>query len=106
MAASLTVPSADPSFNTLLPAASHIVLGDDAIGQKFLSKEVDANEHAAYMESLSMSDRATLHSEMLPGANSVLEARPSREPRMKWQPEDFVVELRHRLLSLAYPRDS
>ena len=65
--------------------------------QQALSKAIDAAEHEVFLNSLSVDDRAALLSEMLPGASAFLEATPSKEQGLAWDPDEFVTELAIRL---------
>ena len=58
------------------------------------------------VQSLSPSDRATVLSEMLPGASASLHARPSSQPSLRWEPDEFRVEIQTRLLAPVYAADS
>jgi len=66
---------------------------------------LDMVQHEAYLESLSVADRATLLSEMLPGASGFLEAIPSKHLDFAWDPCEFLVELRTRLLADVYDNE-
>jgi len=62
-------------------------------------------QHEAYLETLSIDDRATLLSEMLPGAFGFLEAIPSKQLDLAWDPSEFMTELRTRLLVNVYDEE-
>ena len=63
----------------ILPPKQFPVDTNAVLSQQELSKALDEKEHEGYIAVLSASDRATLLSEMLPGASGVLEVIPSKE---------------------------
>jgi hypothetical protein len=95
------------ALNARLPASSRI---DPAASewprQQALSKALDQAEHDAFFNALGQDDKAALLSEMLPGASGFLEAVPSKELDLAWEPVEFTTELRTRLLLLHYPVDA
>lgn len=74
--------------------------------QQSLSQAVDRQTHAIFYDSLTPSEKKALNSEMLQGASDFLEATPSKELNLAWDPVEFVTEIRIRLLDDFYPVDS
>ena len=66
---------------------------------------LDMVQHEAYLDTLSIDDCASLLSEMLPGASGFLEAIPSKQLDLAWDPCEFLVELRTRLLVDVYAEE-
>eukprot|EP00973_Karenia_brevis_P066196 9200616-Karenia_brevis.AAC.1 len=60
------------------------------VTQQSLSAALDTKEHDTFLASLSISDRADLLSEMLPGAKDFLEAAPNSSLGLAFEPEEFV----------------
>ena len=91
------------ALNAELHPADHVVPEPEKPPrQQYLSMRLDMMQHEAYLETLSIDDRATLLSEMLPGASGFLEAIPSKHLDLAWDPCEFLVELRTRLLVNVY----
>ena len=76
------------------------------LGQQNLSKSLDRAAHDLWFSSLCMDDQAEVQSELLPGASSFLEATPTKNTVLAWTPEEFVSELRQRLLLDVFAEDS
>ena len=93
------------SLNAQLPEAAKIGTLDAPIQQRKLSQALDQVEHDAAVSALSASDRASVLSEMLPGASHFLDATPSDDPALRWEPAEFITELRTRLQADVYPAD-
>ena len=66
---------------------------------------MERSEHEEFFDSLNVADRADLLSEMLPGAQDFLEAVPNKSLGLAFEPEEFVVELKRRLLAPVYASD-
>ena len=77
----------------------------DPVRQQTLSKGLERVDHERFFRQLSLSDQAQINSEMLPGASDFLEAVPSSETGLAMSPEEFVSELRTRLLMNHLPGD-
>jgi hypothetical protein len=73
--------------------------------QQTLSRAVDKKSHDEFLGSLNDSDKKALLSEMLPGASGFLEAVPSKDLGLAWEPSEFVTEIRTRLLDNLFPDD-
>ena len=77
-----------------------------AYRQQQLSKGLDAKDHADFFGGLQADDKAAINSEMLTGASDFLEAVPSTKAGLSMAPEEFVSELRTRLLMDHFPEDA
>ena len=95
------------ALNARLPASSRVdPTTDEWPRQQALSKALDQADHDAFFNTLSQADKAALLSEMLPGASGFIEAIPSKELDLAWEPVEFTTELRTRLLLDHYPADA
>jgi len=74
--------------------------------QQDLSQALERLDHEALYDALDAADRADLLSEMLPGASTFLEAVPCKTSGKAWEPAEFVVELKRRLLVPLFSEDS
>ena len=74
--------------------------------QQTLSRAVDQHAHTEFLNGLCDSDRRSLLSELLPVASGFLQAPPSKERGLAWDPTEFVTEVRTRLLADLYPEDT
>ena len=81
-----------------LPEDRAVFDADSPPRQQALSRCLDNAAHLEYFATLSHDDRATLLSEMLRGASAFLEAIPSKQDGLAWEPAEFVIELQQRLL--------
>ena len=77
-----------------------------AVRQQTLSKAVDQLAHTQFFQSLNDSDRKHVLSETLQGASGFLEAKPSKEQGLAWDPKEFSTEVRFRLMDNLFPEDS
>jgi hypothetical protein len=95
------------ALNHELPAQSRIAPeSPTALRQQDLSKSLDSQDHAEFFGHLQADDRAAINSEMLCGASDFLEAVPSLKAGLAMAPEEFVSELRTRLLMDQFPEDT
>eukprot|EP00973_Karenia_brevis_P048643 6752911-Karenia_brevis.AAC.1 len=74
--------------------------------QQTLSHAVDSRQHQQFFNGLGESDRKQLLSETLQGASGFLEAVPSKDSKLAWDPTEFKTEIRIRLLDDIFPTDS
>ncbi|CAK0836007.1 unnamed protein product [Prorocentrum cordatum] len=74
----------------------------DRATQKQLSAAVDERGHQTFLAGLGAADRADINSEMLPGASDFLEAQPSEQLGLLFEPEEFACEVKRRLLMPVY----
>ena len=73
--------------------------------QKKLSQLLDHAGLRSQLAALSAAEKAMLLSETLPGANGFLEAIPSKHLNLAMEPEQFVLEVRRRLLMDVHVQD-
>ena len=76
------------------------------IKQQTLSLRLDKADHDRFFESLSVSDKARINSETLSGASDFLEAIPSPQAGLAMAREEFICELKTRLLMDHFEDDS
>ena len=79
--------------------ARHGDMGPE-VKHRELSQSLDTHEHETAFVSLSVSDRAAIMPEILPGASSLLHVCSSREANMTWELAGFRTETQIRLLHL------
>ena len=95
------------ALNYELPAQSRTALeSPTALRQQDLSKCLNTRDHDEFFAGLQADDRAAINSEMLCGASDFLEAVPSIKAGLAMAPEEFVSELRTRLLMDQFPDDA
>eukprot|EP00666_Eupelagonemidae_sp_cell4sb_P017976 gene17976-biopygen815 len=75
----------------------------DGLAQRDLSRRVDAADRDADVAPCTVADRAQLRSELLPGAGDFLEVMPSRSLGLAMRRDEFLVELKKRLLYDLFP---
>ena len=74
--------------------------------QKELSKRLDKAELDAQLNGdIGTGQRASLQSELLPGASGFLSAVPSLNLKLNMSPGEFITEIRSRLSMRHYPLD-
>ena len=66
---------------------------------------LDIVQHEAYLEALSVDSGTSLLLEVLPGASPFLGAIPSKQSCLAWDPCEFLIELRTRLLAKVYDEE-
>ena len=94
------------ALNGMLPGGSPVTMENMAkLRQKDISTMIDKVAHEDFFNSASVSDRATLLSESLPGASGFLSAAPSKEFGLAMEPSEFVTEVARRLLMPVFPAD-
>ena len=96
-------------FNAAVSDADRLDLASEPDGptrQQTLSQALDRRAHDEFLASLNTSDKRALMSELLPGASAFLEAIPSKEHNLAWEPTEFATEVRSRLLANVFPEES
>ncbi|CAK0834577.1 unnamed protein product, partial [Prorocentrum cordatum] len=73
----------------------------DRATQKQLSAAVDGRGHQTFLAGSGAADRADIVSKMLPGAPHFLEAQPSEQLGLLFEPEEIVCEVKRRPLMPA-----
>ena len=99
--AALRARTASPELPTLPAALSEV----QPLCQKTLSQLLDRGSLERQLVALTAAEKATLLSETLRGANGFLEAVPSKHLNLAMEPEQFVLEVRRRLLMDVHPQD-
>ena len=91
--------------NVLGPA--HTITPDSLLHyrQKTISAMIDKSKFERQFAAASVSQRANLNSETLPGASGFLSAIPSKTLGLAMEPAVFVTEIQSRLWLPLYPRD-
>ena len=67
---------------------------------------MDSQRHTDFFGGLNGSDQKQILSEQLQGASGFLEAAPSKELGLAWDPLEFTTEIKIRLLADIIPEDS
>eukprot|EP00662_Eupelagonemidae_sp_cell21_P056846 gene56846-biopygen34567 len=92
------------AYNDCLPPGQRVSLEDCAgLSQKELSHRIDAHEFALDLRACCVADRAQLQSEAAPGAGDFLDCVPSKVNRLAMRPQEFLVELKRRMLCDIFP---
>eukprot|EP00662_Eupelagonemidae_sp_cell21_P057308 gene57308-biopygen81012 len=92
------------AYNDCLPPERQVSLEDCAgLSQKELSHRIDAHELALDLRTCCVADRAQLNSEAAAGAGDFLDCVPSKVNRLAMRPQEFVVELKRRMLCDVFP---
>ncbi|CAK0798447.1 unnamed protein product, partial [Prorocentrum cordatum] len=94
------------AHNAQLPQSAGLRPGAlETAKQKDLSAALDDYWHRHFLENLGAADRADIQSELPPGASGFLEVAPSEKLGLLFEPEEFLTELRRRLLMPVYDAD-
>jgi len=94
-------------FNAHLSPSEQLNLPSTPRGpsQKDLSRRIDNAAHTAYVRALSLADQQAILSECRIGASGFLTAIPSEALGLTMSREEFLVEIRARLLCQEAPQD-
>eukprot|EP00660_Eupelagonema_oceanica_P003498 gene3498-5745_t len=97
------------AYNAALPDAARLsgaaclaMAGAVKLQQRF-SRAIDEQAFHTDVSRLDMADQAQLRSEALPGAGDFLDTMPSFELRLAMRPQEFVTEVKRRLLMDVFP---
>ncbi|CAK0887833.1 unnamed protein product, partial [Prorocentrum cordatum] len=94
------------AHNAQLPQSAGLRPGAlETAKQKDLSAALDDCWHRHFLENLGAADRADIQSELLPGAPGFLEVAPNEKLGLLFEPEEFLTELRRRILLPVYDAD-